>query len=38
LLHQHVISGVGNVFKSEVCFVTATNPFLRVAALDAEKI
>jgi endonuclease-8 len=38
LLHQHVIAGVGNVFKSEVCFVTATNPFSKVSALDAEKI
>jgi endonuclease-8 len=38
LLHQEVIAGVGNVFKSEICFVTATNPFCRVAQLDAEKI
>ena len=38
LLHQGVIAGVGNVFKSEICFVTATNPFCKVAALDAEKI
>jgi formamidopyrimidine-DNA glycosylase len=38
LLHQHIISGVGNLFKSHVCFVTATIPFSKVAALDAEKI
>ena len=38
LLHQEVIAGVGNVFKSEICFVTATNPFCRVAALDAERV
>jgi endonuclease-8 len=38
LLHQEVIAGVGNVFKSEICFVTATSPFCRVAALDAEKV
>ncbi len=38
LLHQEVIAGVGNVFKSEICFVTATNPFCKVAALDAEKV
>ena len=38
LLHQQVIAGVGNLFKSEVCYVTATNPFSKVAALDAEKI
>jgi endonuclease-8 len=38
LLHQEVIAGVGNVFKSEICFVTAVNPFCRVAALNAEKV
>ena len=38
LLRQQVIAGVGNMFKSEVCYVTATNPFSTVAALDAEKI
>jgi len=38
LLHQAVIAGVGNVFKSEICFVTATNPFCKVAELDAERI
>jgi endonuclease VIII len=38
LLHQEVIAGVGNVFKSEICFVTATNPFCRVAELDAEQV
>jgi endonuclease-8 len=38
LLHQEVIAGVGNVFKSEICFVTATNPFCRVAELDSERV
>jgi endonuclease-8 len=38
LLHQEVLAGVGNVFKSEICFVTGTNPFWKVAALDAERI
>jgi endonuclease VIII len=38
LLHQEAIAGVGNVFKSEVCFVTKTNPFARVAALSLEQI
>jgi endonuclease-8 len=38
LLHQEVIAGVGNVFKSEVCFVTQTNPFARVAALSLAQI
>ena len=38
LLHQEVIAGVGNVFKSEICFVTGTNPFCKVAALDEQQI
>jgi endonuclease-8 len=37
LLHQEVMAGVGNVFKSEVCFVTGMNPFCTVAALTAEQ-
>jgi endonuclease-8 len=38
LLHQEVLAGVGNVFKSEVCFVTGINPFCRVADLSGEQI
>jgi len=38
LLHQEVLAGVGNVFKSEVCFVTGTNPFCKVADLRADQI
>jgi endonuclease-8 len=38
LLHQEVIAGVGNVFKSEICFVTGTSPFCKVSALDLEKV
>jgi len=38
LLHQEVIAGVGNVFKSEICFATATNPFCAVSALNAERV
>jgi endonuclease VIII len=38
LLHQKVIAGVGNVFKSEICFVTGINPFCRVCALHREQI
>ena len=37
LLHQAVIAGVGNVFKSEVCFVTGIHPFARVSALVPEQ-
>jgi endonuclease VIII len=38
LLHQHVLAGVGNVFKSEVCFVERVNPFCLVAALTHTQI
>ena len=38
LLHQHVLAGVGNVFKSEVCFVERVNPFCLVAALTNIQI
>ncbi len=38
LLHQEVLAGVGNVFKSEVCFVERINPFCKVAALDEAQI
>lgn len=38
LLHQHVLAGVGNVFKSEVCFVERVNPFCLVAALTEQQI
>jgi endonuclease VIII len=38
LLHQEVLAGVGNVFKSEVCFVTGINPFCKVSALKPAQI
>jgi endonuclease VIII len=38
LLHQEVIAGVGNVFKSEICFVASTSPFCKVSALQAERV
>jgi len=38
LLHQYVMAGVGNVFKSEVCFVERVNPFCTVTALKDEQI
>jgi endonuclease-8 len=38
LLHQGVMAGVGNVFKSEICFVTGINPFCRVAELNPNKV
>jgi endonuclease-8 len=38
LLHQEVMAGVGNVFKSEVCHVEGINPFCKVAALSDAQI
>jgi endonuclease-8 len=38
LLHQEVLAGVGNVFKSEICFVTGVNPFCPVAVLDQAQV
>ena len=38
LLHQEVLAGVGNVFKSEVCFVAGVHPFALVADLRGEEI
>lgn len=38
LLHQEVLAGVGNVFKSEICFVSGINPFCKVAALSEAQV
>jgi endonuclease VIII len=38
LLHQSVMAGVGNEFKSEICFVCGVHPFTRVARMSAEEI
>ena len=38
LLHQQVLAGVGNVFKSEVCFVEGVNPFRLVATLADQQV
>ncbi len=36
LLDQRIACGVGNVYKSEVCFACAINPFTPVKEIDAE--
>jgi len=36
LLDQRVAAGIGNVYKSEVCFQHGLDPFTPVGALDAE--
>lgn len=38
LLHQEVMAGVGNEFKSEICFVTGVNPFTKVGALREGEV
>jgi endonuclease-8 len=38
LLTQSIMAGLGNVFKSEVCFACGVNPFRRVASLSAEEL
>jgi endonuclease-8 len=38
LLDQSILAGVGNVFKSEVCFVTGVHPYCRVSALTPDQV
>jgi endonuclease-8 len=38
LLNQRVLAGVGNVFKSEICFACGVNPFRKVASLRPQEI
>jgi endonuclease VIII len=38
LLDQTALAGVGNVFKSEICFVNGLNPFRTVASLTRDEV
>jgi endonuclease-8 len=38
LLRQSVLAGVGNVFKSEICFLEGVSPFTKVASIPDEKL
>jgi endonuclease-8 len=38
LLDQTAMAGIGNIFKSEVLFVTRVNPFARVGQVPREDI
>jgi endonuclease-8 len=38
LLTQSIVSGMGNVFKSEVCFASGVNPFRTVASLTPQEL
>jgi endonuclease-8 len=37
LLDQSTLAGVGNVFKSEICFVNGLNPFRTVESLTRDE-
>jgi endonuclease-8 len=38
LLNQRVIAGLGNVYKTEVCFVCGVHPFRKVASLSPNEL
>ena len=38
LLTQSIIAGLGNVFKSEICFACRINPFRRMNKLNSEEL
>jgi endonuclease VIII len=38
LLDQEALAGIGNVYKSEVLFITETSPFARVADLEDRRL
>jgi len=38
LLDQTALAGIGNVYKSEICFLCAVNPFVRVGDLDESTL
>src|SRR5271165_1636133 len=38
LLNQQVVAGIGNVFKSEICFACAVHPFRLVASLTDTEV
>ena len=38
LMTQRLVAGLGNVFKSEVCFVAGVNPFRKVASVTNEEM
>jgi endonuclease-8 len=38
LLNQRVMAGIGNAFKSEICFACRVNPFRKVATLRTKEV
>ena len=37
LMDQRVVGGIGNVYKSETCFLTGIDPWRRVGSLDPDE-
>ena len=38
LLDQHLVAGIGNIFKSEACFAARLDPWQRVADVPIEQL
>ncbi|MBV9493003.1 MAG: Fpg/Nei family DNA glycosylase, partial [Acidobacteria bacterium] len=38
LLHQYVVAGIGNVYKSEVLFIRKVNPWTPASSLSDEQL
>jgi endonuclease VIII len=38
LLKQSIVAGIGNVYKSEICFACGVNPFRKVSTLTQEEV
>ena len=38
LLNQRVLAGIGNVYKSEICFATAVHPFRAMSSLSGLEM
>lgn len=38
LLSQSIVAGIGNVYKSEVCFACGVHPFRKVGSLTANEV
>jgi len=38
LLNQRVMAGIGNIYKSEICFACKVNPFTRIQSLNDAQL
>ena len=38
LLDQHLVAGIGNIFKSEACFAAHLDPWQRIAEVPGEQL